>query len=84
MATSAYYHNLNKRFDDRASILRGLGFKYQHVTVTLEGAEGHTTVAVFGLARRGLKPYVVQASAVMHANTAGWLDILEGATRAAR
>lgn len=69
---NGHYGKLNARFDERAAVLRGLGFKYEPLPVL--------NVAVFTRVRFG-KPMTIAASYVLCADEIVWEDKLEEATR---
>lgn len=71
MTKNERYAALNRRFDERSKTLRELGFKYEHI-------KGYP-VAVFTVTIAGMKPHVIQASAVMHADDYFWGETIADA-----
>ncbi len=69
---NAHYGKLNARFDERAAVLMGLGFKYEHVS--------GLGIAVF-LKTRHTRPHAITAGVVMNADDVVWSDTLESAER---
>jgi hypothetical protein len=71
MTKNDRYGLINTRFDERASVLRKAGFKYEHVE--------DYGIAVFAYRELGMKkPHTIQASAVMYADDYFWGEIMEG------
>lgn len=69
LTTNQRYGGLNKRFDNRASRLRALGFEYVRIE--------QFGIAVFAPQNQHRrKRDTIPASAVMHASAAEWIDIL--------
>lgn len=69
---NAHYGKLNDQFDARATVLRGLGFRYEHVPAL--------QIAVFTKTRFG-RVTCLPASFVMNADEIVWGDKLDEVTR---
>lgn len=69
---NAHYGKLNVRFDERAAVLRGMGFRYEHVPAM--------NLAVFTKTRAG-RVHCLPAGVVMNADEIVWADDLERAER---
>lgn len=65
-----YYGKLNRRFDERADVLRALGFKYERL-------EEYDTALFVLRDRLRRKPVSVHPSFLHHADDRAWLDRLE-------
>lgn len=65
-----HYGKLNTRFDERAAVLREMGFKYQHVP--------GLGIAVF-VKERHCRTHALSAGSVMNADDVVWADYLERA-----
>ena len=69
---NAHYGQLNARFDERAAVLTGLGFRYEHVA--------GLNMAVFTKSRHG-RIHAVAAGVVMNADAVVWEDTLDSVNR---
>lgn len=67
-----YYGGLNRRFERRATLLRRLGFKYQHI----DGLPMACFVRPEPCRRI---PRCIPASTLHHADNRAWIDTLRGA-----
>jgi len=66
LTTNQFYGGLNRRFEQRASLLRRMGFKYIAVA---DGVAAFTRSLYF-------RNHCIAAATVMHADRRSWLDVL--------